>query len=342
MSTPAESLPAAEAHRHNLPSCVVNCAVYERGGQRREIGLDEISEVLAKDDDNFIWVGLYEPAEEILDKLQEEFCLHDLAVEDARNAHQRPKIETYGNSLFIVVHTAQSIDTHIRFGETHIFVGPRYLVTVRHGASASYAPARARYERDADDLARGPGAALYTVLDLIVDNFEPIVQEFSQDLNELEQDIFAEEFRSDTVKHLYDLKRELTRLRMAVSPLQDILGQLARARTNLISEESQLYFRDVLDHAVRLNETTDTLREMLTAAMSVNLSLVTIHQGEIVKRLAGWAALLAAPTLITSWYGMNFTHMPELEGRYSYWILIGVVVVACLGLYALLRRAKWL
>jgi magnesium transporter len=342
MSTTANTPSVAEAHRPSLPSCVVNCAVYERGGQRREIGLDEISEVLAKDEDNFIWVGLYEPAEEILDKLQEEFCLHDLAVEDARNAHQRPKIETYGNSLFIVVHTAQSVESHIRFGETHIFVGPRYLVTVRHGASASYAPARARYERDADDLAHGPGTALYTVLDLIVDNFEPIVQEFSQDLNELEQDIFAEEYRSDTVRHLYDLKRELTRLRMAVSPLQDILGQLTRARTNLIDEESQLYFRDVLDHAVRLNETTDTLREMLTAAMSVNLSLVTIHQGEIVKRLAGWAALLAAPTLITSWYGMNFTHMPELEGRYSYWILIGLVVVACSGLFVLLKRAKWL
>lgn len=342
MSTPAPTRPSTDTSRHNLPTCVVNCAVYERGGQRREIGLDEISDVLARDDDNFIWVGLYEPAEAILDKLQEEFCLHDLAVEDARNAHQRPKIETYGNSLFIVVHTAQSVDSHIRFGETHIFVGPRYLVTVRHGASASYAPARARYERDADDLPHGPGAALYTVLDLIVDNFQPIVQEFSQDLNELEQDIFAEEFRSETVKHLYDLKRELTRLRMAVSPLQDILGQLTRARSNLIEEESQLYFRDVLDHAVRLNETTDTLREMLTAAMSVNLSLVTIHQGEVVKRLAGWAALLAAPTLITSWYGMNFAHMPELEGRYSYWILIGVVVVACLGLYGLLRRAKWL
>lgn len=330
------------ADRHGLPQCVVNCAVYTRGGKRREIGLDEISDALSNDNDDFVWVGLYEPEDAILEKLQEEFCLHDLAVEDARNAHQRPKIETYGNSLFIVVHTAQSVDSHIRFGETHIFVGPRYLVTVRHGASTSYAPARARYERDADDLAHGPGAALYTVLDLIVDNYMPIVQEFSQDLNELEQDVFAEEFRSETVKHLYDLKRELTRLRMAVSPLQDILGQLARARTGLIDEESQLYFRDVLDHAVRLNETTDTLREMLTAAMSVNLSLVTIHQGEVVKRLAGWAALLAAPTLITSWYGMNFTHMPELAGRYSYFILIGLVAAVCLVLYVLLRRAKWL
>jgi magnesium transporter len=328
---------------HNLPQCVVNCAAYDRDGRRRDIGLDEISDILAVDDGSFIWVGLYEPGDDILDKLQEEFNLHDLAIEDARNAHQRPKIESYGNSLFIVVHTAQNVDSHIRFGESHLFIGPRCLVTVRHGASTSYAPARARFEREAADIEHPNAAtALYMVLDLIVDNFMPIVQEFSQDLNVLEQDIFAEEFRSDTVKKLYDLKRELTRLRLAVAPLQDILGQLARPRGTLIDEESQLYFRDVLDHVVRLSETTDTLREMLTAAMSVNLSLVTIHQGEVVKRLAGWAALLAAPTLITSWYGMNFKHMPELDGRYSYPIMIGLTILFCLVLYRLLRRAKWL
>jgi len=325
-----------------LPQCVVNCAAYTRDGKRRDISLDQISDVLAADDDSFIWVGLYEPADDILDKLQEEFGLHDLAVEDARNAHQRPKIESYGNSLFIVVHTAQSVDSHIRFGESHMFVGARYLVTVRHGASTSYAPARARFERDAEEIAHGPAAALYVVLDQIVDNFLPIVQEFSQDLNELEQDIFADEFRKDTVKKLYELKRELTRLRMAVAPLQDILGQLSRARSTMIDEESALYFRDVLDHVVRINETTDTLREMLTAAMSVNLSLVTIYQGEVVKRLAGWAALLAAPTLIASWYGMNFEAMPELHGRYSYAILIGITILVCLVLFAYLRRAKWL
>lgn len=326
----------------SLPPCVVNCAVYSRDGQRRDISLDAISDVLAVDDDSFVWVGLYEPDEGILDKLQEEFGLHDLAIEDAHNAHQRPKIETYGNSVFIVVHTAQSVDSHIRFGETHLFVGPRYLVTVRHGASVSYAPARARLEREPEDMAHGPGAALYMVLDLIVDNFAPIVEEFSHDLNELEHDIFAEEFRKDTVRKLYDLKRELTRLRMAISPLQDILGQLARARTTLIDEETQLYFRDVHDHTVRINEATDTLREMLTAAMSVNLSLVTIRQGEVVKRLAGWAALLAAPTLIASWYGMNFKHMPELAGRHSYAVMVGLTIVVVLVLYGYLRRAKWL
>ena len=326
----------------NLPQCVINCAAYSREGVRTDISLDRISDVLAVDDGSFVWVGLYEPDEGILEKLQEEFCLHDLAIEDAHNAHQRPKIETYGNSLFIVVHTAQSVDSHIRFGETHLFVGPRYLVTVRHGASSSYAAARLRLERESEELRHGPASALYVVLDMVVDNFTPIVDEFSQELNELEKDVFADDFRKGTVEKLYDLKRELTRLRMAVAPLQDILGQLARSRSALIDEESQLYFRDVLDHAVRINETTDTLREMLTAAMSVNLSLVTIRQGEIVKRLAGWASLLAAPTLIASWYGMNFVHMPELAGEHSYWILIGVTVVICIVLFGFLRRAKWL
>ncbi|GAB3377437.1 magnesium and cobalt transport protein CorA [Lysobacter fragariae] len=325
-----------------LPQCVVNCCAYDRDGRRIDVSLDAISDVLAVDDGSFVWVGLYEPDESILDKLQEEFNLHDLAVEDAHNAHQRPKVEAYGNSLFVALHTAQSVDSRIRFGETHVFIGPRYLVTVRHGASSSYAPARARMEREPDLLRHGPSAGLYAVLDMVVDNYTPIVDEFSHELNELEHDVFAEDFRKGTVQKLYDLKRELTRLRIAVSPLQDILGQLARTRTGLIDEEMQLYMRDVLDHAVRINETTDTLREMLTAAMTVNLSLVTVQQGETVKRLGAWAALLAAPTLLTSWYGMNFTHMPELDGRYSYWILIGTTAAVCVVLYAMFKRAKWL
>ncbi|ALN92585.1 MULTISPECIES: magnesium/cobalt transporter CorA [Lysobacter] len=326
----------------SLPQCVINCAAYGRDGTRRDISLDAISDVLAVDDGSFVWVGLYEPDEGILDKLQEEFCLHDLAVEDAHNAHQRPKIESYGNSLFIAIHTAQKIDNRIRFGETHMFVGPRYLVTVRHGASISYKSARARMEREPDLLEHGPGAALYAVFDSVVDNFMPIVEGFTQELNELEKDIFAEDFSKETVQELYDLKRELTRLRMAVAPLQDILGQLTRSRGGLIDEEIQLYFRDVLDHAVRINETTDTLREMLTAAVGVNLSLVTVRQGEVVKRLGAWAALLAAPTLVASWYGMNFVHMPELPGQWSYAVLIGVVITACVVLYIGFKRAKWL
>ena len=325
-----------------LPACVINCAVYDRAGIRRDIDLDSISDVLAVDDGSFVWVGLYEPEEPLLDKLQEEFGLHDLAIEDAQHAHQRPKIESYGDSLFVAMHTAQVVEERIRFGETHVFLGQRYLVTVRHGFSLSYAEVRARCEREPELLALGPAYALYAVLDFIVDNYLPIVGEFSGSLDALEHDIFAEDFSRDTIVRLYELKRELTQLRLAVAPAQDILAQLTRVHGPLVPDEVRLYFRDVHDHAIRINESTDTLRDMLTAAMTVNLSLVTIAQGEVVKRLAGWAALLAAPTLVASWYGMNFEHMPELHGRWSYAVLVGVVAVVCIGLYAYLKKVRWL
>ena len=326
-----------------LPGCVVNCVAYDTSGARREITLDAISDVLAADDGSFVWVGLHEPEDALLDKLQEEFALHDLAIEDAQHAHQRPKIETYGDSLFVVAHTAQAVDGgRIVFGETHAFLGRRYLVTIRHGASASYAPVRARAEREPELLSLGPSYCLYVVLDAIVDNYLPIVDEFRDTLGALEKDVFAEEFHRETVVRLYELKRELTRLRLAVAPLQDILAQLTRQHGELVRDEVRPYFRDVLDHALRVNESTDTMREMLTAALSVNLSLVTVAQGEVVKKLAGWAALRAAPTLIASWYGMNFEFMPELHGRHSYWVLIGGVGVVVAGLYAYLRKVKWL
>jgi magnesium transporter len=326
-----------------LPNAsVVNCAAYTRDGKRREIALEQVSDVLAVDDGTWVWVGLHEPDEALLDQLQEEFDLHDLAVEDAHHAHQRPKIEAYGNSLFIAVHTAQAVQGQVAFGETHVFMGQRYLLTVRHGASLSYAPVRSRCEREPELLAMGPSYGLYAVLDFIVDNYLPIVDEFREKLNELEQDIFAESFHRGTVIKLYELKRELTRLRLAVAPMQDITGQLTRVHTSMVGEEMRLYFRDVFDHTLRVNDATDTLREMLTAAMSVNLALVTVAQGEVVKRLAGWAGLLAAPTLVASWYGMNFKYMPELAGRYSYLALVGATVAIVAGLFVLLRRAKWI
>lgn len=325
-----------------LPGSVVNCAAYDRAGRRRDLTLDQISEVLAADDGSFVWVGLHEPEDALLLKLQEEFGLHDLAIEDAQHAHQRPKLEAYGDGLFIAVHTAQVVDERIRFGETHAFLGPRYLVTVRHGASLSYAPVRARAEREPELLAHGPAFALYAVLDFIVDNYLPIVSEFRDALSALEHDIFAETFRRETIVRLYDLKRDLMQLRLAVAPMQDILSQLTRLHGSLVPEEMRVYFRDVHDHSIRVNEATDTLREMLTAAMSVHLSLVTIHQGEVVKKLAGWAALLAAPTLVASWYGMNFRHMPELGGRWSYAVVIAVTALVCLGLYRYLKKVRWL
>ena len=326
----------------HLPDCVVNCAAYDRNGQRKDISLDAISDVLAEDDDSFVWVGLNEPEAHLLDKLQEEFALHDLAVEDAQNAHQRPKIETYGNSLFLAVHTAQKIDGHVAFGETHVFIGPRFLITVRHGASLSYSSVRARLEREPAVLAKGPTAALHAVLDFVVDNYLPIAVDFENELDALEQDVFAEAYKRGTIQRLYELRKELTRMRLSVAPMQDILSQLTRTPAFQIPDEVRPYFRDVYDHAVRIGDTIDTLREMVSAAMNVNLSLVTVAQGEIVKKLAGWAGLLAAPTLIASWYGMNFVHMPELAGQYSYAALIGLVILVCVALYLYLKKIDWL
>ena len=322
---------------------VVNCVAYGADGQRRpDISLEQISDVLARDDGSFVWIGLYEPDEALMEKLQEEFGLHDLAVEDAHSAHQRPKIEAYGDSLFVVLKTAQAVKGCVQFGETHLFLGKRYLVSIRHGASLTYAPARTRCEHEAKMMAMGPSYPLYAMLDFVVDNYMPVVSDFQGELDKLEKDIFAEDYRRQTIQELYNLKQELTALKMAISPLQDILNQLHRFHPTLIHDDVRVYFRDVFDHVVRVNEATDTMREMLTAAMGVNLALVTVAQGEIVKRMAGWASLLALPTLVASWYGMNFHNMPELAGRYSYPILIAVTLVVCAVLYVALKRARWL
>ena len=324
------------------PACVINCTWYGEDGALRAIDLDSISDVLQEDSKGFVWVGLYEPSDAVLDKVQEEFNLHPLAIEDTRKAHQRPKVETYGNSLFVVVHTAQVVEERIRYGETHAFLGPRFLLTVRHGASLSYAPVRARLERERGLLSMGPSFCLYSVLDAVVDNYLPITDSFRDTLDTLEKDIFAETYKRRTVIRLYDLKRELNKMRLAVTPLQDALSQLQRNQAQLVNEEVRLYLRDVQDHAARVNDAIDTLREMLGTALSVNLSLVTLAQGETVKQLGAWAALLAAPTLVTSWYGMNFTHMPELAGRFAYPLLMIGVGAVCVVLYRLFKRSGWL
>ncbi len=321
---------------------VVNCIAYRKNGSRiGDLTLDAISDVLAEPD-TFVWVGLYEPDEALLLKIQDEFGLHDLAIEDAHAAHQRTKIETYGDSLFLVVQTAQLIEGHLAFGETHIFFGPRYLVTVRHGASKSYAPARRTCEHAPGLLANGPSYGLYGVLDFIVDNLLPIVRDFREELQQLEQDIFAETFKRSTVRRLYDMQRDLMTLRLAVAPLQDIISQLVRLHPNLIPDELRAYFRDVYDHVFRVNESIGAMREMLSAAISVNLSLVSFGQNEVMKKLAGWAAMLAAPTLLTSWYGMNFQHMPELGKPWAYPAMITVMALVVGGIYLGLKRAKWL
>ena len=342
MIAPLQQRALAMSQTDATPPCpmLVNCTAYGHG-KARSIPLDEISDVL-KDPQSFVWVGLYEPDEPLLDKLQEEFHLHELAVEDAHCAHQRTKIEVYGESLFIAVHTAQIREHKIQFGETHLFLGRNYLVSVRHGASLSYAPARRLCESSPEVFALGPSYALHAVLDFIVDNYFPIIDSFQKRLNELEHAILGGEFNRYTIVHLYELKKELVRMQLAVTPLQDIMSQLVRLYPGLIRDEVRPYFRDVGDHAARINEVSGTLREMLTSAMDVNLALVGVAQNDVFKKIAGWGLLLTAPMAIASWYGMNFKDMPELDTPYAYPVVFVGTIMACIVLYVVLRRAKWL
>lgn len=321
---------------------LIACVAYQHDGQRLgDIELDAISDTL-REAGRFVWVGLYEPDDALLARMQEEFSLHPLAVEDARNAHQRPKIEPYGDSLFVVARTAARDGARVSFGETHVFLGAHYILSVRHGSSPSYAPVRRAAEQNPALLAQGPGYALYAVLDAIVDGYMPILETYQAELEALESAIFARQWQRGTLKRLYGMQRELTRLRLAVAPLQDVLAQLERLHPAFIPETVRPYFRDVNDHANRINDAVGAMREMLGAAMNVSVSLVTLNQNEVVKRLAGWAALLAVPTLLTSWFGMNFRHMPELDQPWAYPALIVFTLTLCGGLYLMLKRARWL
>ncbi|MGH7314249.1 MAG: magnesium/cobalt transporter CorA [Candidatus Rokuibacteriota bacterium] len=324
-------------------SGVVTCAVYAGGRRVADIALDEISEVLKQDDERFIWIGLHEPDEPLLRKVQAKFGLHDLAIEDALRAHQRPKLELYDGSLFVVLRTVRmEPDRQLETGETHIFVGPRYVISVRHGSSLSYAAVRARGEANPELLKLGPGFVLYALMDFIVDQYFPVVEALEDQLESLEEEIFNERFDRSTTTRIYRLKRELLALKHAVSPLVDIGNRLMRFDLALIPEATRPYFRDVYDHVVRINEMLDTLRELLITALEANLSLISVSQADVVKRLTSWGAIIAVPTLIASIYGMNFRFMPEVNWWFGYPFALALMLSACGFLYYRFKRAGWL
>jgi len=320
---------------------IVNVSAYEAGKRLPDIGIDQISDVLARPD-TFVWVGLYEPDDALLAKMQEEFGLHELAVEDARGAHQRPKIETYRDSLFIVLKTANLNDRNVAYGETHLFVGSNFLVSVRHGDSAGYAVVRERCEETSNLLSKGPGFALYAILDFVADNYQPIIERFEDEFDKLEEGIFKSDFDRLVIGRIYELKRQLLELRNAALPVGDIASELMRFHDDLIPKDLRAYFRDVKDHVARLVGMADNMREMLNSAMQVNLALVGVSQNEVVKRLAGWGAILAVPTVVFSLYGMNFKNMPELNWTYGYPTAVGFTVVACFLLYKRLQKTGWI
>ena len=322
-------------------STIVNCVAYRKGTRLEAFPIDDISEVI-KQPDVFIWIGLHEPDDALLGKMQEEFGLHELAMEDARAAHQRPKLEPYGDSLFIVAKTALLTETEIVFGETHLFAGKNFLVTLRHGASRGYSPVRARCEKNPQRLGLGTGYALYALLDDIVDNYLLVVSDLHSQFNQIEADIFDARISRDTLQRIYRIKREVMLLRDAAQPLVDICNELMRFHEDVIPKSIRVYLRDVQDHCRRVIESCDNMHEMLVAAMQINLAMVSIGQNDIVKQLAGWGAILALPTVVFSLYGMNFQFMPELSWHYSYFAVVGSTVAGCAWLYMKLKNANWL
>jgi magnesium transporter len=324
-------------------NAIINCVSYCEGKRVDRVDLDQIATVLQQSD-QFIWIGLHEPDEELLRKVQSAFGLHDLAIEDAHLAHQRPKIEVYGDSLFIVLRTAQ-LDPErqvVDFGETHIFVGAQYLVSVRHGSSVSYVDVRTRSEAMPHLLRKGPGFALYALMDAIVDQYFPVINALEDQLQVIEDRIFGIAFERETTAKIYHLKRELLEIKRAILPLIEMCNRLMRFDLAVIPEDTRVYFRDVHDHAIRMNEMVDTLRELLTTALDAHFSLISINQNDVMKRFAGWASIIAVPTMIAGIYGMNFSFMPELTTPFGYPLVMLVILGSSGFLYNHFRRSGWL
>ena len=321
---------------------IVNCAAYAEGKRIADVKLSDVHQVL-KEQNQFVWIGLHEPSEEILVKVQQEFNLHELAVEDAHLAHQRPKLEQYADSIFVALRTAQiNQKRHAEFGETHFFVGANFIVVVRHGSTVPYTEVRARCESTPELMKKGQGFVLYAIMDFIVDRYFPVVHELELELVAIEAKIFKEKPSRETTEQIYDLKRELLELKRAVSPLIDICNRLMRFDLKCISAETRPYFRDVYDNVIRINEIIDNTRELLNSAMEANFSLISISQGDVSRKFAGWAAIIAIPTMVAGFYGMNFKFMPELEWHYGYYVVVFLTFNACAVLYYFFRKSGWL
>lgn len=289
-----------------------------------------------------VWIGLFEPSAELLESIQKQFDLHPLAIEDASKPHQQPKVEQYDGALFVVARTAQMIDGHIAFGETHIFVGKGYVVSVRHGASTSYVAVRQRCESRATSLAQGEDYILYAILDFIVDNYSPVIEAIQAEVDAMEEAVLRGSRMKFKFDRLYRLRRDLAQLRRAVGPVVDVCRRLERMDVVALDQAMKPLFRDVLDHARRAQEDIDSLREILAFAFEASMMAGQSQQTEITRRLAAWAAILAVPTAVAGIYGMNFEHMPELKWAYGYYFVLGVIFAACTLLYASFRRYGWL
>lgn len=320
---------------------LVNCVVYHRGQKLSDIPMGEVRAHLQRQD-CFVWVALKDPQPEELASLQEEFGLHELAIEDAQKGHQRPKIDEYGSSLFVVLHLIEPIGEDLQTGEVAIFVGPQYVISVRRDAQLGFTEVRRRCEQEPELLKHGPAYVLYALLDTVVDRYFPVLESLTAEIEGIEERIFAGQTTRDQIEELYSLKRKLMTLDHATVPLLEVAAKLHGGRVPPICSGLHDYFRDVYDHLLRLKQSIDSLRDMVTTAISVNLSLITLQENEVTKRLAAYAALVAVPTMVAGVYGMNFANMPELQWTYGYPTAVASMVLIDLYLIYRFKKAKWM
>jgi magnesium transporter len=321
---------------------IVDCAVYERGSRREGALALEDAFAQCQGDHSFVWIGLHEPTSEEFDAVRREFNLHELPVEDAIKAHQRPKLEVYEHFLFVVLKTARYVDSveAVELGEILIFLGSGFIITVRHGETDLH-DVRSHLERRPELLGRGPSAALHAIMDRVVDDYVPALTGLENDVEEVEVDVFSPG-RESPVRRIFALKREVLEFIRATAPLVEPVDRLARGHYEQIHPDVRTYFRDVGDHIIRVHEQLEGLRDLLTSVLTANLTQVSVQQNEDVRKISAWVAIIAIPTMIAGIYGMNFEHMPELKWTFGYPLVLAAMAVICLGLYRYFKRAGWL
>lgn len=330
---------------------IVSCGLYQDGERRQDV--NDIPEALATADEEggFVWIGLWEPTEDEFAELAAQFDLPALAVEDAVSAHQRPKLERYGRDLlFAIVKPVHYVDSSemVEVAELAVFVGPHFVITVRHGRTDIPATARRRLEADPARLAAGPGAVLHEIMDLAVDDYLSAAVSIEVDIDEIEEQVFGGD-RADHSERIYKLKREVLEFRRAATPIVTPLHQLAEQHHFRLDEDVRLRFRDVHDHALRASEAIEQFNALLTDVLQAELAQVSVRQNEVsarqnedMRKISAWAAIGLVPTALAGIYGMNFDNMPELHWHYGYFMLLGTIVATCVGLYAMFRHNGWL
>ncbi len=320
---------------------LVNCVAYENGKKLGDIHESDVRETI-KRPGVFVWMAVRDTNEAELLKLQEDFDLHELAVEDARHGHQRPKIEEYGDSLFCVLHTVEMAGDELTIGEVNIFTEKNYVLSVRNGSERGFQEVRTRCEREPELLQHGSGYVLYALMDAVVDRYFPVLEKIEADLEKIEENLFTNKNPRESIEALYYVKQELATLKHSSGPLLEAVGKLYGGRVPPVCQGLGEYFRDVYDHLIRLNQSIDSLRDTVITAIQVNLAMITIGESEVTKRLAAYAALVAVPTMIAGVYGMNFDHMPELKWAFGYPAALGMMVAIDSYLFFRFRKAKWI